>query len=263
MKLHNYITLLLLVVIITAISCNKTKNVGPSPGPKYRVTHLIDTLKDLPPGFDSQTVVYDYQITYTNNRMASMTVNQTIIYVGDTTFSSYMKTFVYHDSSYVIHYPSTSFLVDSVILNNAYLITSVQGLNTSFFTYNNNFQLVNFFQSGGIFFSSSRCIWNADGNIATIISDADTSTLTYYTDKPDRLGDILGLSNFTLYGNPIFHTRNLTKSIINRFNTINADYTFDQNNNVSKAISVQTNYDVNHTINEVITNSYYFTYESY
>ena len=259
---YQYIILFISLVLL-GTSCSKTKTEPASSNPKYRVTHIIDTLKDLPPGFDSQTIVYDYQITYNNGRMATMTVNQTSIYAGDTTTSSYLKTFVYHDSSYVIHYPTSSFLSDSVIFNHAYLITSVQGINNSVFNYNNNFQLINFFQSGGIFFSSSRCIWNTDGNIATIISDADTSTITYYTNQPDRLGNILGLSNLTLYGNPVFHTKNLTESIVSRFSATNAAYTFDQNDNISKTTSVQTQYDINHTVNYIVTNAYYFTYETY
>jgi len=259
----NYIISLSLLIVL-ATSCSKTKVTSPVPsGPKYRITHLIDIVKYLPVGYDSETVVYNYQFTYTNNRITTMGVNQAVIYMGDTTFSSYMKTFVFYDSSYAIHYSSGLTTSDSVIFNSAHLITSVQGFNGAFFLYNKNLQLTDFSQSSGIFFSSSRCIWDSDGNIATILSTSDTSTLTYYTDKPNTLGDFFGMSNFTLYGNPIFHSKNLTKSVVNRFNTINATYAFDQNNNISKTVSVQTSYDMDKTINEVMSHSYYFTYENY
>jgi len=72
------------------------------------------------------------------------------------------------------------------------------------------------------------------------IQDGNTiTTLTYDTNKPSEIGDYLSLLQLTT-GYPIYHSKNLIKSLKNGNDITDIDYTFDAEGKIV-SVSVKTN----------------------
>lgn len=256
-----FFLILTISILGVGASCHKTNTQVPTT--KYRVTHIVDSANYYANSIYEGLVVSDYQITYADNRIAS--IISTVSNPSSVTNipPSDSATFFFYFSTYAIHHSSFPFNTDSVFFNSFHEITSSNGgINIATFNYNTNFQLT-FYQIDGFTTSTSGSnIWDANGNISSIIA-ADTAVVSYYTDRSGAVGDYNEIANFLTFGNTIFHTKNLTKSIISSSRNIAVTYALDNNGNITNTRSNAYTNNIYTGAPEQTIHSYTFEYGTY
>ena len=238
-KTLNYSSALIALSILFLVSCKKTSKTQCSVPIKHQVSRIIDSVLYISAANnDSQTHVKDNIINHIDCSVVSTSVDETDITGNGTNHLHYLREYIYHDSTYSIHYSGDTTYSDSVVLNKG-MIESVYGAHSSGYVYNEHYQIVRFVEGGGLFPSYSTCTWDANNNIAMIVSGVDTSVFTYDMDRFNSIGDFFELNEYFHFGTQIFYTRNLTTSIISPSRQINITYQYDSDGRITNTRSVK------------------------
>lgn len=73
-----------------------------------------------------------------------------------------------------------------------------------------------------------------NGNMVSLQSPSNTTTLEYFTDKKVQQGDFLDLSSFIQYGVSVYPHKNLVKTIATASSILNFNYDFNSDGTISK-----------------------------
>jgi hypothetical protein len=79
--------------------------------------------------------------------------------------------------------------------------------------------------------SVSTLTWS-NGNLVSITSGSNVSTIDYFTDKPAQVGDYLHIAQL-VGGFQIYRTKNAIKSLLSGSSITSFDYSFDADNKIT------------------------------